>query len=354
MTRLYLSGFILALLGSLAMTPVSIVLARRFRVMDMPGPRKIHTVPKPRWGGIGIACGVLFAIAILSATSANFRDFLQYWHQIFGSGLHTEILSLKNQLIGITAGSCLVFLVGAIDDKYNLNALTKLLVQIIAAYVVMMYGVRITGLSLPTSFGGYVNLSVGVSQLATIGWIIMFTNSMNLVDGIDGLAAGLAVIVAGTFFIVAMLQMNTNLFFISNQLKLAGLLAAVICGASLGFLVYNFHPAKVFMGDGGSMFVGFLLGSITVIGTLKSTALVSFFVPLIALGHPVAELIWTVYRRFRSSKNIFSADHGHLHHLLLSTGWTQREIILTAYVIGLILSMSAILLTVFRGMGVAR
>ena len=149
--------------------------------------------------------------------------------------------------------------------------------------------------------------------------------------------------------VVAVLQGQTQVILFSKQLKLAGLLSAALCGACLGFLWFNFNPAKVFMGDGGALFLGYMLASITVIGTLKTTALFSLIIPVVVVALPIVDVALSILRRLREGREIFEADRGHLHHRLIDQGWTQKEVVLAIYVITLVLSLFSILLTVFKG-----
>jgi UDP-GlcNAc:undecaprenyl-phosphate GlcNAc-1-phosphate transferase len=174
-------------------------------------------------------------------------------------------------------------------------------------------------------------------------------NAINLADGLDGLAAGLAAIAAVTFLFVALLQGETRIVLYAKQLKLAAVLAAAVGGACLGFLIFNFHPARIFMGDGGTLFLGFMLGSISVVGTLKTSAVLAFLIPVIVVALPVTDTAFAIVRRYRRGNGVMAADRGHFHHRLLDLGWTQREVVLLVYVLTLILSMAALLLTFFRG-----
>ena len=173
-------------------------------------------------------------------------------------------------------------------------------------------------------------------------------NAMNLADGLDGLAAGLAAIAAATFLGVAIIQGTTETPFIAKQLKLAGVLSAALAGSCLGFLPYNFSPASVFMGDGGALGLGFLLGAITVIGTLKTTAVLSVMIPVIVVALPVLDVSLAMVRRFRKKSRIMEPDKEHLHHRLMARGWTAREVVLLVYVLTLILSVIAIFLAIVK------
>jgi len=226
-------------------------------------------------------------------------------------------------------------------------SLTKLLTMIIAALVALNYGVQITGLRFPIGYG-YIHFPIFLSQVITVFWILGFMNAINLADGLDGLAAGLAAIASATFLAVAIIQGNTGTLFIAKQLKLAGVLSAVLCGSCLGFLPYNFSPARVFMGDGGALGIGFLLGAITVIGTLKTTAVLSIMIPVIVVALPVIDVSLAMIRRYRKKAGIMEPDRDHLHHRLMNRGWTGREVVLLVYVLTLILSVISIFLAIVK------
>jgi UDP-GlcNAc:undecaprenyl-phosphate GlcNAc-1-phosphate transferase len=212
----------------------------------------------------------------------------------------------------------------------------------------MDYGVRISGLTLPfgNSFYEFPKL---LAQVLTVFWIIGFMNTINLADGLDGLAAGIVAVASGTFFIVALLQGQTKIVLLSKQLMMAAVLAAGLAGACIGFLLYNFHPAKVFMGDSGALFLGFLLAAISTIGTLKTTAFVSLFIPVTVVALPIMDVALSMFRRMRQGMGLMQPDKDHIHHRLLRFGWSHREVVLLIYVFTLILSIGSILLTVFKG-----
>jgi len=218
--------------------------------------------------------------------------------------------------------------------------------MIIAALVALNYGVQITGLRLP--FMDYLHFPIFLSQVITVFWILGFMNSINLADGLDGLAAGLAAIASATFLAVAIIQGDTGTLLVAKQLKLAAILSAVLCGACLGFLPYNFSPARVFMGDGGALGIGFLLGAITVIGTLKTTAVLSIMIPIIVVALPVLDVSLAMFRRYRRKSGMMEPDREHLHHKLMALGWTGREVVLLVYVLTLILSVVAIFLAIVK------
>jgi UDP-GlcNAc:undecaprenyl-phosphate GlcNAc-1-phosphate transferase len=335
---IYFIAFIVALLGTVVFTPVSIFIARKFDVLDYPKARKVHRVPLPRWGGIGMFLGFFLSVFVLYRFVPGFMALLSFTY---------KNISLEKQLWGMVFGGLLVFVLGLIDDKKPVKALTKLLTMIIAAYIAMDYGVRMYGLTVPL-IGHYINFPLIVGQIVTVFWIIGFMNTINLADGLDGLAAGIGAIAAGTFFIVALLQRNDQMLFLSKQLTLSAVLAVILAGACLGFLVWNFHPARVFMGDSGALFIGFMLAAISVVGTLKTTAVVALFIPITVVALPILDVALSIFRRLRKGTGLMEPDKDHIHHRLLAFGWTHREVVLLMYIITLLLSIGSILLTVVK------
>ncbi|MBN1823438.1 MAG: undecaprenyl/decaprenyl-phosphate alpha-N-acetylglucosaminyl 1-phosphate transferase [Endomicrobiales bacterium] len=330
-------AFLLAFIATAVFTPVSILVAKKFDVLDYPRARKVHRQPLPRWGGMGIFAGVLVSLLFLSFVYPSFKSFLAY-----KSG------ALAKLLTGIAFGGALVFVLGLFDDRKPVAAPVKLCVQIIAAFIAMDYGVRISGLALPF-FEGFITFPIIVGQIITVFWIIGFMNTINLADGLDGLAAGIVAIASATFFVVALLQGDTKMVLLSKQFVLSAVLAAALCGACLGFLLYNFNPARVFMGDSGALFLGFMLASISTIGTLKSSAVLALFIPITVVALPILDVALSIFRRMRQGMGLMEPDKNHIHHRLLKFGWSHREVVLLMYVFTLILSTCSILLTVFRG-----
>lgn len=348
MIKIYLAMALSSFGGVLMAMPLCFYLSKKFKVFDIPDQRKVHTHPIARWGGLSLAIGFLTGLGVLLISSERFGWLLAFRHKIMTGGELVRYLAIEKQLIGILIGGIVVLALGMWDDRASIGPVPKLLTQIIAAYIAMDYGVRISGIDLPFS-GKYFLFPVIISQIVTVMWLVAFMNTINLVDGLDGLAAGLVAIIAGTFLVIAILQSDaTQVLLFGKQLKLAGVLLAGLMGATLAFLIYNFYPARIFMGDGGTLFLGFVLGATTVIGTLKTAALMAFFIPVIVVGLPIADVFFTIIRRWRGRQHIFKPDKDHLHHRLLKRGWTQREIVLLMYVGTLLLSITAILITVFR------
>lgn len=310
----YMLAFIIAAGVALLITPFVIILAAKTGAMDAPDPRKVHKRPIPRIGGIGIYAAFMVSILSMMATV----------------DLESEVVF---ELAGLLVSGTLIVLVGIIDDYRNLPAKVKLLGQIIAASVlVFAFDVRIDFVTDP--FGDYLYLEY-LAAPATIFWIVGLTNTVNLIDGLDGLAAGVSMIASITIFLVALQQ----------DILLVAVLTAALAGAAFGFLYYNFNPAQIFMGDSGSMFLGFMLAGISVIGAVKCAATIALIVPILALGLPILDTTFAIIRRYRGGVPIFKPDKGHLHHRLLGLGFSQRQAVLLMYVISAMLGLSAVILT---------
>lgn len=309
----YILAFLIAVVVALAITPGVIFLAAKTGAMDAPDARKVHKKPIPRIGGLGIYAA--FMVSML--TVMVFTD------------LSADVF---HELVGLMVSGTMIVILGLIDDYTNLPAKVKLAGQIAAACVLVAFDVRIDFISDP--FGDFLYLEVFAIP-ATIFWIVGLTNTVNLIDGLDGLAAGVATIAAVTIFLVALQQ----------DFLLVAVLTAALAGAAIGFLYYNFNPARIFMGDTGSMFLGFMLAGISIIGAVKSAATIALIVPILALGLPILDTTFAIVRRYRGGVPIFKPDKGHLHHRLLDLGFTQRQAVLLMYVISALLGLSAVALT---------
>ncbi|MGZ8513109.1 MAG: glycosyltransferase family 4 protein [Candidatus Limnocylindria bacterium] len=278
--------FAAATVVALMVTPVVRGVAHRFGLLDQPGERSVHEIPVPRLGGIAMA--VAFGVAIGIATLAS-------------TDLGASGLLRPNRAPAILAGVSVLLVVGVIDDVRGMRALVKLTFQVAVAVLAWFLGLSIEVLHLPT---GTVELGA-LSLPVTVLWIVGVINAVNLIDGLDGLAAGVVLTVLGAF----------------------GLIAAT-AGAAAGFLAYNLHPASIIMGDTGSMFLGFVVASIGIALTQDGSDPVSPFLPIIALGVPILDMIWAVIRRSARGDPFFVADSGHIHHQLLRRGLNQRDAML--------------------------
>ena len=304
-------AFMIALGVALILTPAVIAFARRTGALDKPDARKVHARPIPRIGGIGIYAAFMASILV----------------QLIFVDLTPEFMT---SLIGLMVGGTIIVTIGIIDDYCDLPAKVKLLGQIIAAAVLVIgFDVRIDFVTDP--LGDFIYLEFFAIP-ATIFWIVGLTNTVNLIDGLDGLAAGVSTIAAVTIFLVALQQ----------NFLLVAVVTAALAGAAFGFLYYNFNPARIFMGDTGSMFLGFMLSGISVIGAVKSAATIALIVPILALGLPILDTAFAIVRRKLAGVPIMKPDKGHLHHRLLSLGFTQRQAVLLMYTISALLGTSAV------------
>lgn len=302
----YLVAFTVALAVAYFITPQVKELAIKAGAIDAPDARKVHKVPIPRMGGLAIYCG--FVLAVLSS------------------------MHISHEIVGLLLGGTMILAVGIIDDLKQLPPKVKLLGQILSAVVLVLFDIRIEWLTNPFGEMIYVDM---FSIPLTILWVVALTNTVNLIDGLDGLAAGVSTIASVTILLVALEQ---NFWTVA-------ILTAALAGAALGFLQHNFNPAKIFMGDTGSMFLGYTLAAVSVLGTVKSAATIALVVPIVALGLPIMDTAFAIIRRYMSGRPIFKPDKGHLHHRLLAMGLSQKQAVLLMYVISGCLGISAIALT---------
>ena len=301
---------LIAFLVSYAATPIVKRLAKKVGALDIPDDdRHIHKKPIPRLGGLAIFYG--FIVAVLC-----FAD-------------------IDRATRGVLIGSVIIVGLGVIDDIFQLKALPKFLVQIIAASVVVCHGLEIHYISNPNIFSEHAYLPFNMwSAPITILWIVIVTNAVNLIDGLDGLAVGVSSISCVSLLAISLVTKEINI----------AILTAAVAGAAFGFLPYNLHPAKIFMGDTGSTFLGFFLGCISVMGLFKSYAVISFAVPLLILGLPIFDTMFAIIRRLLRRQSPMSADREHLHHRLIDMGFSQRQAVLILYIASALLSMSAVVL----------
>lgn len=300
----YVVPFVIALVVSYALTPSVKKLAIKIGAVDRPNARKVHTHVIPRLGGLAIYIGFMAAVQFC--------------------------VPLQHELVGMLLGCTAIVAVGIWDDICNIPAKVKLVGQILAACIPIAFGIQIEWLTNP--FGDIIVLPELIAIPVTIFWIIGFTNTVNLIDGLDGLAAGVAFIASISMFLLAY---NLNQF-------LPALVIVSMAGAALGFLQYNFNPAKIFMGDTGSMLLGYTLSVAAVLGLVKTAATVALVVPIIALGLPILDTTFAIIRRKMSGVPIFQPDKGHLHHRLLALGMTQKQAVLIMYFVSMILGIVAL------------
>ncbi|SHM60801.1 glycosyltransferase family 4 protein [Gracilibacillus kekensis] len=288
------------------LTPYVKKLALKMGATDQPDKRKVHEKIMPRLGGLGIYISI-----------------------IIGSLL---FLPKEKETIFILVGATLIALIGVLDDIFSLSPKVKFLGQIIVAILTIFGGIKIEFLTLP-----FVDrLEFGIISIPlTILWIVGITNSINLTDGLDGLAAGISSI--------ALLTISTMALSIGNTF--VALLGFIVVGSTLGFLLYNFHPAKIFMGDTGSLLLGYMISILSIMGLFKNVTFFSILVPIIILGVPILDTLFAIIRRILLKKPLSAPDKLHLHHCLLRLGFTHRQTVLLIYAMSCIFSTAAIIFT---------
>ncbi|HBR07613.1 MAG TPA: undecaprenyl-phosphate alpha-N-acetylglucosaminyl 1-phosphate transferase [Clostridiales bacterium] len=295
---------------SFAATPIAKMFAQKIGAIDVPREaRRVHDHPIPRMGGLAIFLGFFLSVVL-------FAD-------------------ITRQIRGILLGSVVIVACGAIDDVTPLKAWIKLIIQIFAAVIAVLHGVVIMVLRSPATFGDDQALILGVLSIpVTVLWIVGITNSVNLIDGLDGLAAGVSIISSITMFVVALLVSEGNV----------ALILAALMGACLGFMPYNLNPAKIFMGDTGALLLGYVLATVSVVGMFKFYAVVTFVVPIMALALPLFDTLFAILRRLLKGQNPMTPDRGHLHHRLIDMGLSQKQAVAILYAISAVLGLSAVVL----------
>jgi UDP-GlcNAc:undecaprenyl-phosphate/decaprenyl-phosphate GlcNAc-1-phosphate transferase len=312
---MHIELFIVAALVSACLTPLARRLAFRLNLVSTPGGRHVHAQAIPRLGGLSIFIAVASAMIVL-VLSGKLSTVLQ--------------ASAVWKLLGLSIGASMMFAMGLADDMKGIRARYKLLVQIVAATTAFAFGFKIDLVSVP--FLG--DFSMGAFAFpVTLFWVVGIVNAINLIDGLDGLAAGVVFVAALTNFVVATV-MDT---------PLVAMLMPPLAGAVLGFLFYNFNPARIFMGDAGSYFLGFVLALCSISGPLqKASAAVSIVVPIVALGVPIVDTMLAMLRRVLEKRSIFSPDRGHIHHRLIDMGITHRRAVLIIYAVSVAMSVGSI------------
>lgn len=307
-------AFFVALIMTFATTPVAERVAHMIGAIDVPkDSRRMHKKPIPRLGGIAIFFGFLVSMLIFGV--------------------------MTKEMIAIIISSFMIVVLGILDDRKPIKAIYKLIVQIICAFIVAYFGgVTIDAVTNPNIFSPNVYMELKMFSIpVTIFWIVAITNAVNLIDGLDGLAAGVASISSICLMIISLML---------NQYYIA-VFTACIAGACFGFLPFNFNPAKIFMGDSGSTFLGFALACISIEGMFKGYAVISFAVPLLVLALPLFDTTVAILRRIKNRQPIMAPDRGHLHHKLIDMGFTQKQAVGILYTISALLGISAVILTGF-------
>ncbi len=316
--RTAIIAFLMAMPCAAALTPSVRSLARRFDLFDHAlTSRKVHGSPIPRLGGVAIVLAFLAPILGLFVTD---------------SGVGRLFYGDPPRAFGLIAGGLAIALLGVYDDLRGTDARTKFTIQFGVALAMYLLGFRVEQIANP--FGDPIQLG-WLGLPFTLLWIVGVVNAMNLIDGLDGLAGGVALIAVGSTFAVA-LQRGEPLML---------LFSAALAGAILGFLFYNFNPASIFMGDTGSMFLGFVLATSAIQTNQKGSTAVAMLIPIVALGLPIGDTLLSIARRAVRGQPLFHSDRGHIHHRLMALGFSQRQTVLLLYGLCALLGVSAVLLT---------
>jgi len=341
--RSYLLVAGVAAIVTYLMTPVVRLVALRLDAVDRPGGRKVHAIPTPTMGGLAMFFGFLGGLALASRMEVFQPLFLASGLPGFGP------VVVVSEVLGVAIGAALMVVIGMIDDTMGLTAPAKLAAQICAASTMTLFGVRVLSFWLPLA--GTVVLSPDLGVPVTVLLIVTTVNAVNLVDGLDGLAAGLVGIGALAYFIYSYRIGATGIIADSSP---AALLSGVLFGACVGFLPHNFNPARIFMGDSGSMLLGTLLSGATITGIGRSSQpqagdqfalLIPVAIPLLVLALPFLDTFLAVGRRVRSGKGIMTADKNHLHHQLLEIGHSHRKAVLVLWAWSALLASAAVALS---------
>lgn len=331
----YLEVFLTAALAVALVTPLVRRAAVRLGAIDHPSDRKVHPAPTPRLGGVGLLIGVLAALGVAFLLPA-FRP----------------VFDDSSELQGTMIAAAVICAVGVVDDFRSLSAPAKAAGQILAAGLLILSGVELLFFWFPTQ--GVISLGSDLAVPLTVAWVLLLANAINLVDGLDGLAAGTVAIAAGAFFVYV--HAGPSAF--GDRPSSAALLSAVAAGASIGFLPYNFHPARIFMGDSGSMLLGLLLASATISGVGRSIQpsggdiaafSIPVLIPVILIAVPLVDVALAVVRRLRHHRPVFAPDKEHIHHQLQEIGHTHRRAVLVMYLWSVLLAGSALAVTFING-----
>ncbi len=310
------AALLVAAVVALIATPVVRSLAFKIGAVDVPrDSRRMHEHPIPRMGGLAIFFGFILSVLLF--------------------------LPLTTQLRGMLLGAVVIVILGIFDDIYALSAKLKFAVQIGAALIAVLMGNQIDYLSNPNIFSSDPYWHLGVLSIPiSVLWIVAITNAVNLIDGLDGLACGVSTISSMTMLVIALTVAEAQV----------AILMAALAGACIGFLPYNLNPAKIFMGDTGSTFLGFVLATVSIQGLFKSYAIISFAVPFLVLGLPIFDTCFAILRRLARGQSPMAPDRGHIHHRLIDMGFTQKQAVAVLYLISAILGLSAVVLTTNNAM----
>lgn len=309
------TAILLAFGIALLVTPLVKKLAFKCGAVDRPNQRKVHHKLMPRLGGLAIYLSFVAAVCVTQ--------------------------NINWQVVGLICGGSLIVLLGFIDDTRGVSPRVKLAGQVLAACAVIPFGLEVKFLTGPFSSE---EIALGLFSIpVTVLWLVSVTNAVNLIDGLDGLAGGTSFIALLTLAAAVGIEITRNGVY-PGQVD-AVVLALILAGAVLGFLRYNFYPARIFLGDSGSMFLGFSVAVLSIMGLAKGATFISVIIPVVILGIPLLDTVFAIIRRYNGHKPIFQPDKEHLHHKLMEMGLSHRQVVLCIYAVNVVLGLSAIVLT---------
>ncbi len=319
-------AFLLAFIVAFMATPYTIKIANKIGAVDIPkDKRRMHTKKMPKFGGPAVILGFIVSMIYLIIIMSIEGSLDLFTEQEYGK-----------KLLGVLLGIAVITATGVTDDVKTLKWWQQLIGQVIAAVIVVSFGIKIEHLNIPFLYR--VGLSEAFSTIITILWIVGIINAINLIDGLDGLSSGISLISCISLLII---------FLMNESPMIATIIVTAMSGALVGFLPYNFAPAKTFIGDTGSNFLGFMLSVVSILGVAKTYTMAVIVLPVIVLGLPIFDVIFAIIRRIakgKSIKAVFKPDKGHLHHKLVAKGFTQKQAVLILYGLSASLGMFAIIL----------
>ena len=313
---------ILAFAVTVAAVPLVRRIAIRFDIVDQPGPRRVNKEPIPRMGGVAMFAGLIVAFAVEFALDA-----LGVWE---GPLVRNGVVN--SQVVGLIVALCFIVAVGVLDDAFSLRPIVKFAGQIIACCIIAGTGTLLARFHLPFS-DAIVSFDI-LAYPITVIYLVAFINIINLIDGLDGLAAGVTGIASATLFVLMLTLARLD----------AALIALMLVGVCAAFLIYNFNPASIFMGDSGSMMLGLMLGTVSLLGAARFASVTIMIVPIVIALVPIIDTFGAIVRRVRGHESIAHADAGHIHHRLLKRGFSQRKAVLMIYAWTALLSVGALLI----------
>lgn len=333
--------FLIAAVVSAGATPLIIRLATHLEIIDdIHEERRVHEHPTPRVGGIAVFLG--FSVALFAVLGFALSSPLAFFPSIAHLGAHQKLEAITEQfdnahrLVGLLFGSMLILGVGLWDDIMQMRARNKFVAQILVALISMGYGFLIPGINNPFAHNhanDWIDFPIYVSVPLTLFWYVAMMNAINFIDGLDGLLAGFAAIASIFLFLISVVHAS----------PVVALVVIALAGAALGFLPYNFNPAKIFLGDAGSLFIGYVFATVSIIGASKTAIAISIVVPVVVLALPILDTAAAIVRRARAGKRITEADRGHFHHqLIFRFGLNVRQAVLLIYALCFVLGLVAL------------